>query len=667
MKKGLLLFVALVTSAVTLFAQPMYNKISTLPAPPPSGQLRPVAEWEPAEAVLIRYPFGIPMSLIKAMAEDIEIITIVASNPQKDQVLNQYNSNGVNTAHCQQFVIAPTDTYWTRDYGPWFVSIDNNELAMFDFNYNRVKYGHGGYPREDDNKINQALAGFLSSTGTQIERYDSQLYLTGGNYMNDGIRMASSTTLIPSENPEYQLPELKQQFQQYLGLEEYHFIPDPIYNYDAIQHIDCWGKLLAPDKVLIAQVPQGTPNYNKFEAAKDSMEAIISSYGTPMQVFRVQVAAVNTSTKTPFTNSLILNNKVFVPIGGNSSYNDAALKVYQQAMPGYTIIPVQQASSTPWYNTDALHCRTHEIADRCMLHIKHQPLFGEIANTGNITFNAEVYSYCGSENEADEVMIYLKHSGGAYQKYDMTSSGDNKWTVTVSGLPSDTIKYYVFATKDETEKQESHPYISRYAPDDDFHTFVLTGDVPGVPVLVLDKTSSSVTSEGLAVIEDFITVSNAGTADLTFNVEIPDIDLYETFLTITPMNGTLQPYDNQPITLSYDFAGVENGEYTGSFNLISNDPAQPVTEISWYAYQNHTGIADPTMSVLYIYPNPAQNVIYVYYNDDNAIKAHIYNVLGQQLKETTLTKEVNTIDIQELLDGVYFLKIGGNAFKFIKR
>ncbi len=77
-------------------------------------------EFEPMQSVLIRYPFGIPMTLIKEMAEDCKVMTIVASASQQQQVLNQYISAGVNTANCE-WLIAPTDSYWTRDFGPWFV------------------------------------------------------------------------------------------------------------------------------------------------------------------------------------------------------------------------------------------------------------------------------------------------------------------------------------------------------------------------------------------------------------------------------------------------------------------------------------------------------------------------------------------------------------------
>ena len=37
--------------------------------------------------------------------------------------------------------------------------------------------------------------------------------------------------------------------------------------------------------------------------------------------------------------------------------NNEAIAAYQQAMPGYTIVPIMQSNYTPWLSTDALHCR----------------------------------------------------------------------------------------------------------------------------------------------------------------------------------------------------------------------------------------------------------------------------------------------------------------------
>ena len=40
---------------------------------PPPGPVRNIAEFEPMQGALIRYPFGISTSIIREMAEDVMI------------------------------------------------------------------------------------------------------------------------------------------------------------------------------------------------------------------------------------------------------------------------------------------------------------------------------------------------------------------------------------------------------------------------------------------------------------------------------------------------------------------------------------------------------------------------------------------------------------------
>ena len=48
------------------------------------------------------------------------------------------------------FLITPTDSYWVRDYGPWFVFDGENNPGIMDFPYNR--------PRPNDNNVPAAVA-----------------------------------------------------------------------------------------------------------------------------------------------------------------------------------------------------------------------------------------------------------------------------------------------------------------------------------------------------------------------------------------------------------------------------------------------------------------------------------------------------------------------------
>ena len=49
---------------------------------PPPTPIRNIAEFEPMQGVLIRYPFGISTSIIKEMAEDVIVYCLVSSGSQ---------------------------------------------------------------------------------------------------------------------------------------------------------------------------------------------------------------------------------------------------------------------------------------------------------------------------------------------------------------------------------------------------------------------------------------------------------------------------------------------------------------------------------------------------------------------------------------------------------
>ena len=179
---------------------------------------------------------------------------------------------------------------------------------------------------------------------------------------------------------------------------------------------------------------------------------------------------------TPYTNSLILNDHVFVPVTGNSHDNEA-IAVYQQAMPGYTIVPIMQSSYTPWQSTDALHCRTHELADLGMLYLKHNPLLGEVPLDDPLNLNVTIKALSGANLVTDSLLACFRvnHGDWEYGHLQHVSGDDYSFTFTSANYlwqPGDTIEYYLYA-KDASGRVEKHPYIGAADP----HVFTLTGEV----------------------------------------------------------------------------------------------------------------------------------------------------------------------------------------------
>ena len=423
---------------------------------PPLAAIRNVAEIDRVQGALVRYPFGIPVALIKEMATDLTVTTIVASTGQKNTVINQYVANGVDTSHCN-FLIAPSDSYWTRDYGPWFESDSANQVGIVDFPYNR--------PRPNDDEIPKKVAQMLG-----IPWFGMNLISTGGNYMTEGHGDASSTELIWEENPTQTHYQVAQKVHDYLGIENYFVRPDPNGTY--IDHIDCWGKFLAPDKILIRKVPPSHQQYSAIETAAAFWATTPSSYGYPFKVYRV-----NTPDDEPYTNSVILNNKVLVPIM-NSTWDDSALAVYQAAMPGYEVIGFIGNPSTPWESTDALHCRVMGIADIGMLYIKHIPLSGNQPCENDWVINADIIACSKLPVRNDSVLIWYKVGNGSYQALPMLNTSDNHYTGIIPSQPGGSVIQYYLSAADESGRHETCPLIG---PGDPFTFNSVYTDITAVP------------------------------------------------------------------------------------------------------------------------------------------------------------------------------------------
>jgi agmatine deiminase len=429
------------------------------PTDPPYGSIYNVAEFDQQEGVLIAYPFGIPLTLIAEMSQDVTVTTIVLNLTQENTVKNIYESNGVRLDHCN-FLYAPHDSYWTRDYGPWFVMDGNHQFGIVDFPYNR--------PRPNDDNIPVVMAGFLG-----VNLYGMDLTSTGGNYMTDGYGVSASSTLIWEENASLSHDSIAQIMNDYLGIETYNVLPDPLGEY--IKHIDCWGKFLDVDKVLIGQVPPSDPRYDDYEYVADFFSTHTSGWNKPYQVYRVYTPG--DYPYTPYTNSLILNNKVFVPLTG-SQWDDEAISTYQDAMPGYEVIGVYADGGNGWLNSDALHCRVMGIADRGMLLVRHMPYWGDVAVLSGYPVQADIIPMDGQPLIPDSVVVYYKVNGGSYNALIMSSDDDTTYTATIpGGNPGDQIAYYIRAV-DQSGKSANHPYIGAMDP----HVFHISGPLPDVTV-----------------------------------------------------------------------------------------------------------------------------------------------------------------------------------------
>jgi len=424
------------TVTVTAFNRVTYiGTLSQINTSTPE-QPRFVAEWEPAKGSIIRYPLGLPYSLLIDLSNNGLLYVVVSSSLQAT-CNSALSTNGINMANVR-YIITNNDSYWIRDYGPWTIMEGNNNMQMVDFIYNR--------PRPNDDAVPSAIANYLG-----VNLYQMNITHTGGNIMTDGQGKAMSTNLVLTENSSLSQSAIADMFNTYLGITDYQLYPDPNNTY--INHIDCWAKLLDVDKVLIRSVPTNHSQYNAIEAVVTQWQSKLSSYGTPYKIYRV-----NTSNDEPYTNSFIFNKHIYVPLMGTAN-DAAALLAYQNAMPGYTVTGYAYSN---FESTDAIHCRVNTIFDNQMISVQHiPPVPSAVSQT--LTFDVNI-AHTNALNQNGTFISWKTGKNGIWQNSYLSLQSKGNWLTNLTApVIGDTLFYWISAT-DVTNRNVTLPLCADQDP-----------------------------------------------------------------------------------------------------------------------------------------------------------------------------------------------------------
>ena len=599
---------------------------SFVETPPPTGEVRFPGEYEPMQAVMIVYPLGIPVELVREMAEDCKVITVVTAYEQSS-AQSEFQSAGVNMSNVE-FLNANTNSYWIRDFGPWYI-FNGKEPAIVDNIYNR--------PRPSDDDLPGHFAEYWD-----IEMFGMKVVHTGGNMMEDGRGNGVSDDIVITESVAEGITEeqVYERMRDYLGIDPYHVTIDPQGEY--IAHVDCWGKYLAPDKILLARVPESNPRYPYYEEVAEYFANTNCCWGYPYKVYRVDIPGGNII--SPYTNSLILNKKVLVPMGSNSTYNEGALNIYRQAMPGYEVIGVTNNSYWDgWLNTDALHCRTRGVMDFNMFYVDHRNVvFGEQEWQDSIAITSKFIAYSGAELKQDSLLVYYSIDGGEYQTAAMTATGNpDEYVGYIKGYQAKSeVKYYVFGA-DESNRRYQQPVFGELDP----HVFTMGEHTEATLTLnpteiVFDDNSG-----------DFVTMTitnNTANEVVVNSISVKDDLAYHAEHDFA-LPYTLSVGESVEIEIYCDFA--VKGEFDSEL-YITSSLGEQIVPIIW----NCTiGLEENNAIKVELYPNPVNDVLTV--KGDNIVKVAIFSALGQEIISV---ENRNEIDVTSLNNGLYFVRLVDN-------
>jgi len=449
--------------------------------------IRLAAEWEPALGTMLVWPLSIPYKLVVELARDNHVYTLVENETVKQEAQKWYTTWGINPEKTS-FIIAPQglDSWWVRDWGPGAVFTPDGTMKLADGKYifSTPITGIGCldslefiYKTKENNIIKTETddnATVPVGKGLNLPVLDLPFINTGGNVATDGLGTAFSTCILLNENKYYGLSDSRffELNKELAGIRNYNIISN--FEKRGIQHIDCYLKLLDEERILVMEPPPDHELYPIYETIlQKELMGLKTPYGRPYKILRIKTGRYHQEQLAAYTNSLILNKTIYVPLF-KIKEDAKALKRWQEIMPGYTVKgftfdlsdePVVSQKMKDhyhvygWQDGDALHCRTRAIWDPEMLFISTRRIDSKVNSSHKNMVSCTIIDYSKKGLIPEKCLIHWRIADGIEWKTIQLKSGitpDLFWAEIPFHQPGTSVEYYISAVS-RSGKSENQP------------------------------------------------------------------------------------------------------------------------------------------------------------------------------------------------------------------
>lgn len=423
----------------------------------PASEVRTMAEWEELQGLAITWTGSfnsIQAQIVAAAKEECEVI-LICNN--ENIVKNQLNANGVTDHSGITFVEDDFNSIWMRDFGPNSVYINDAEsVAFVDWIYNR--------PRPLDDAVPEVISDVLDIPIYCTTNVPTDLVHTGGNFMADGLGTGFSSRLVLEENDasnqwgtsNHSEEEIDQIMSDYMGIDIYPKMEN--LPYDLIHHIDMHMKLLNETTLLVGEYPEGIADGPTIEAnIQYILDNFTTAYGTPYDVIRIPMPPENGAYPNTngdyrtYTNAVFVNKTILVPTY-EEQYDEVALGIWEEAMPGYNVVGIDCNAIIPL--SGAIHCITKEIGVDNPLWITHLPVGNQEVGTTDYSLEAKMVH---KEGIANATLYYKTDLAAAYTAVTMSDAGSDNWTADIPNQAPGTTVYYYIHGEATDGKQQARP------------------------------------------------------------------------------------------------------------------------------------------------------------------------------------------------------------------
>ena len=227
-----------------------------------------------------------------------------------------------------------TGDIWLRDFMP--IAIKNGDQA----NYHKFIYSPSYFSSKDEKikQIGNNIAYNLPTHFNTANLISHSLVLDGGNFISNGKGTAITTNRIIADNQHFSLEELKQMFQEKLGIQN--LIILPVEPGDITGHVDGMLRFINENTVLVADYPKscfiGKLFMNKIakSLANQGFDILRIQNDEPINKANIFPSACGN-----YINYLRLNNVIYLPIyKGKNKLNKNAIALFESL--NFEVIPV---------------------------------------------------------------------------------------------------------------------------------------------------------------------------------------------------------------------------------------------------------------------------------------------------------------------------------------
>ncbi|WP_170254490.1 agmatine deiminase family protein [Phaeodactylibacter luteus] len=433
---------------VLLAVSPLSTALPQAPPPP----VRLMAEWEEAQALLVSWRnehSALLREIVRYGQEECRVM-IFADNPAN--VASFLEAGGVPLEQVD-LLSPPYNSIWIRDYGPWTIyHNDVDSLMIADYIYNRP-----WRPQDDD--IPAFVAQQLGLPFYEAAEAPNDWVHSGGNNLRDGMGTIFSSDLVLGENPGKSEAEIDAIAHLFFGADRY--VKLPALPFDVIHHLDMHMRLIDEETIVIGQYPEGVADGPQIEANIEYLlNEVPTPFGNPYRIIRMPMPPDadgrypdNNGDYRTYTNALFVNKTLLVPIY-EEQYDTTALRIYEEALPGYRVVGIDCNGIIP--SLGAIHCITKLVGANDPLWIAHARLRDQESSTAPYPISAIIKHKSGIAGAA----LHYREAGT--ENYTavpllLEDTLQSVWAGAIPPFPENTVLEYYLSAEAQNGKTQVRP------------------------------------------------------------------------------------------------------------------------------------------------------------------------------------------------------------------